>query len=43
MQVLSDPDTARGASDLFITKLDDQELAVLESALAKVTLDCTFG
>jgi DNA-binding MarR family transcriptional regulator len=33
----------RGVSDLFITKLDDKELAVLESALAKVTLDCTFG
>ena len=33
----------RGVSDLFLTKLDDQELAVLESALAKVTLDCTFG
>src|SRR5256714_9912328 len=33
----------RGVSELFLTKLDDQELAVLESALAKVTLDCTFG
>ena len=33
----------RGVSDLFLTKLDDQELAVLEAALAKVTLDCTFG
>jgi DNA-binding MarR family transcriptional regulator len=33
----------RGVSDLFLTKLDDQELAVLETALAKVTLDCTFG
>src|SRR2546421_5191918 len=33
----------RGVSDLFLTKLDDQELAVLESALAKVTPDCTFG
>src|SRR5207302_716707 len=33
----------RGVSDLFLTKLDDQELAVLESALAKVTLDCNFG
>ena len=33
----------RGVSDLFLMKLDDQELAVLESALAKVTLDCTFG
>ena len=33
----------RGVSDLFIAKLDDQELAVLESALAKITLDCNFG
>jgi DNA-binding MarR family transcriptional regulator len=33
----------RGVSDLFLAKLNDQELAVLESALAKVTLDCTFG
>ena len=33
----------RGVSDLFPAKLDDEELAVLESALAKVTLDCTFG
>src|SRR6266478_6606557 len=33
----------RGVSELFLTKLNDQELAVLEGALAKVTLDCTFG
>src|SRR5712691_1374485 len=33
----------RGVSDLFLTKLDDQELGVLETALAKITLDCTFG
>jgi DNA-binding MarR family transcriptional regulator len=33
----------RGVSDLFVANLDDQELAVLESALAKVTIDCTFG
>ena len=33
----------RGVSDLFLTKLDDQELAVLASALGKVTIDCTFG
>ena len=33
----------RGVSDRFLTKLDDEELAVLESALAKVTIDCTFG
>src|SRR3989440_3840006 len=33
----------RGVSELFVANLDDQELAVLESALAKVTIDCTFG
>src|SRR5438105_12628468 len=33
----------RGVSDLFVANFDDQELAVLESALAKVTIDCTFG
>ena len=33
----------RGVSDLFLTKLDDEELTLLESALTKVTLDCTFG
>jgi DNA-binding MarR family transcriptional regulator len=33
----------RGVSKLFLAKLDDQELGVLESALGKVTLDCTFG
>src|SRR5204863_4925955 len=32
----------RGVSDLFLTKLNDKELGVLESALAKVTPDCTF-
>jgi DNA-binding MarR family transcriptional regulator len=37
------PVHVRGVSDLFLAKLDDQELAVLQSALAKVTLDCTFG
>ena len=37
------PVHARGILDLFVARLDDQELAVLESALAKVTLDCTFG
>src|ERR1700716_2348550 len=37
------PIHVRGVSDLFLTKLDDQELAVVESALAKGTLDCTFG
>src|SRR5205823_11216572 len=33
----------RGVSDLFLMKLNDQELGVLESALAKSTVDCTFG
>jgi DNA-binding MarR family transcriptional regulator len=33
----------RGISELFVERLDDQELAGLESALDKVTLDCTFG
>jgi DNA-binding MarR family transcriptional regulator len=37
------PIHARGILDLFVRRLDDQELAVLESALKKVTLDCTFG
>src|SRR5438552_304662 len=33
----------RGVSELFVTQLDDQELAVLKNALDKVTVDCTFG
>src|SRR2546425_10594301 len=33
----------RGVSELFVAKLDDQELAVLKKALDKVTVDCTFG
>jgi DNA-binding MarR family transcriptional regulator len=33
----------RGVSKAFVSKLDDQELAALASALDKVTLDCTFG
>jgi len=33
----------RGVSKLFVARLDDQELALLESALNKVTIDCTFG
>src|SRR5207248_7990030 len=32
----------RGVSHLFLTKLGDEGLAVLETALAKVTLACTF-
>jgi DNA-binding MarR family transcriptional regulator len=33
----------RGVKNLFVEQLDDQELAVLNGALDKVTLDCTFG
>ena len=33
----------RGVSELFVAQLDEQELAVLKSALDKVTVDCTFG
>jgi DNA-binding MarR family transcriptional regulator len=39
----SAPVHVRGVAELFVAHLDDQELAVLESALAKVTVDCTFG
>ena len=37
------PVHARGIAELFVANLDDEELAVLERALAKVTADCTFG
>jgi DNA-binding MarR family transcriptional regulator len=37
------PAQARGIAEYFVSRLDDQELAVLESALDKVTVDCTFG
>src|ERR1700709_2322471 len=37
------PVHARGISKLFVDQLDDQELAVLERALKKVILDCSFG
>src|SRR5436309_15217352 len=33
----------RGGPELFVAQLDEQELAVLKSALDKVTVDCTFG
>src|ERR1700737_2748238 len=33
----------RAVAELFVAKLDNQELAVLESALNKVILDRTFG
>ena len=32
-----------GISKLFVAKLDDQELALLEHALTKVIVDCSFG
>ena len=32
-----------GSSKLFVEQLDDEELAVLEGALDKVSLDCSFG
>jgi DNA-binding MarR family transcriptional regulator len=34
---------ARGVRDLFVAELDDQELAALQSALDKVTVDTSFG
>src|SRR2546425_8130890 len=37
------PVHARAIAELFIARLDDQELAVLERALEEVTPDCTFG
>jgi DNA-binding MarR family transcriptional regulator len=37
------PAHARGIAESFASRLDDQELAVLEGALDKVTVDCTFG
>jgi DNA-binding MarR family transcriptional regulator len=37
------PIHARGIAEYFVSRLDDQELGVLESALDKVTVDCTFG
>jgi DNA-binding MarR family transcriptional regulator len=37
------PVHARGVSELFVERLGDQELEMLESALKKVTVNCTFG
>jgi len=37
------PIHARGISELFVAQLDDHELAVLERALNKVIVDCSFG
>jgi DNA-binding MarR family transcriptional regulator len=33
----------RSIAELFVAKLDDDELAALATALAKVRVDCTFG
>lgn len=37
------PAHARGIAAYFVSRLDDRELAVLEQALQKVTIDCGFG
>src|SRR3989454_2440399 len=37
------PVHARGIAELFVAQLDDQELALLERALNKVIVDCSFG
>src|SRR6266571_4241096 len=37
------PVHARGISKLFVEQLSDDELAVLERALGKVIIDCSFG
>jgi DNA-binding MarR family transcriptional regulator len=37
------PAHARGIAAYFVSRLDDEELAALASALDKVTVDCTFG
>jgi DNA-binding MarR family transcriptional regulator len=37
------PVHAHGIATLFVAQLDDQELALLERALNKVIVDCSFG
>ena len=37
------PVHARGISELFVSRLDDEELAALGRTLDKVIVDCTFG
>jgi DNA-binding MarR family transcriptional regulator len=37
------PAHVRDISKLFLAKLNDQELALLERALSKVIIDCSFG
>jgi DNA-binding MarR family transcriptional regulator len=33
----------RGVMEMFVSQLDEEELAVLKSALDKVVVDCAFG
>jgi DNA-binding MarR family transcriptional regulator len=37
------PVHARGIAERFVARLDDQELDVLEAALGKVIVNCSFG
>ena len=37
------PVHVRGISERFVARLNDRELAVLQKALEKVTIDCGFG
>jgi DNA-binding MarR family transcriptional regulator len=37
------PAHARGIARLFVAQLDDQELALIERAMNKVIVDCSFG
>src|SRR3954463_9095527 len=37
------PVHVRDVSELFVAKLDDQELAALKGALEKVSVNCAFG
>jgi DNA-binding MarR family transcriptional regulator len=37
------PVHARGIEKLFVSQLDDRELVILERALRKVIIDCSFG
>jgi DNA-binding MarR family transcriptional regulator len=37
------PVHARSVARYFVSRLDNEELALLETALAKVTIDCSFG
>lgn len=41
--VATAPVHARGVSELFVARLEDEELAALGSILAKVVVDCNFG